>query len=201
MRQGGAVPVGTEEDREATILMRLDQFNNAGYHRGRPALVEALWLVAQALLLRSFIPGSLHRRLLLRLFGARIGTGVVIKPGVRVKFPWRLEIGDHSWIGEGVWIDNLAEVKIGANSCLSQEAYLCTGSHDWSKATFDLMTAPIIVGEGAWVAARAVVAPGVVIGEGAVLGLASLASKSLEARGIYRGVPASLERYRAVSDE
>lgn len=181
--------------------MRLDQFNNAGYHRGRPALVEALWLVAQALLLRSFIPGSFHRRLLLRLFGARIGTGVVIKPGVRVKFPWRLEVGAHSWIGEGVWIDNLAEVKIGTHCCLSQEAYICTGSHDWSKTTFDLMTAPIIIGEGAWIAARAVVAPGVVVGEGAVLGLASLASKSLDAWGIYRGVPASLERYRTVSGE
>ena len=181
--------------------MRLDQFNNADYHRGRPALVEALWLVAQALFLRSFIPGSLHRRLLLRLFGARIGTGVVIKPGVRVKFPWRLEVGAHAWIGEGVWIDNLAEVKIGAHCCLSQEAYLCTGSHDWSKTTFDLMTAPIIIGEGAWIAARAVVAPGVVVGEGAVLGLASLASKSLEAQGIYRGVPATLDRYRIVRGE
>ena len=158
-------------------------------------------MVAQALFLRSFIPGSLHRRLLLRLFGARIGTGVVIKPGVRVKFPWRLEIGEHSWIGEGVWIDNLAEVKIGAHCCLSQEAYLCTGSHDWSRTTFDLVTAPILIEEGAWIAARAVVAPGVVVGEGAVLGLASLASKSLEARGIYRGVPASLDRYRTIKDE
>ena len=194
----GRVPSGRIEYREATILVRLDQFNNADYHRGRPALVEALWLVAQALFLRSFIPGSLHRRLLLRLFGARIGTGVVIKPGVRVKFPWRLEVGAHAWIGEGVWIDNLAEVKIGAHCCLSQEAYLCTGSHDWSKTTFDLMTAPIIIGEGAWIAARAVVAPGVVVGEGAVLGLASLASKSLEAQGIYRGVPATLDRYRTV---
>lgn len=197
----GRFPSGRIEYREATILVRLDQFNNADYHRGRPALVEALWLVAQALFLRSFIPGSLHRRLLLRLFGARIGTGVVIKPGVRVKFPWRLEVGAHAWIGEGVWIDNLAEVKIGAHCCLSQEAYLCTGSHDWSKTTFDLMTAPIIIGEGAWIAARAVVAPGVVVGEGAVLGLASLASKSLEAHGIYRGVPATLDRYRTVRGE
>ena len=197
----GRFPSGRIEYREATILVRLDQFNNADYHRGRPALVEALWLVAQALFLRSFIPGSLHRRLLLRLFGARIGTGVVIKPGVRVKFPWRLEVGAHAWIGEGVWIDNLAEVKIGAHCCLSQEAYLCTGSHDWSKTTFDLMTAPIIIGEGAWIAARAVVAPGVVVGEGAVLGLASLASKSLEAQGIYRGVPATLDRYRTVRGE
>lgn len=179
--------------------MRLDQFNNAGYERGRSALVEAAWIVTQALLVRSFIPGSLHRRILLRAFGARIGPGVVIKPGVRVKFPWKLEVGAHSWIGEGVWIDNLVEVKIGTHCCLSQEAYLCTGSHDWSKTTFDLVTASIVIGDGAWIAARAVVAPGVVVGPGAVLGLASLATTSLEEGGIYRGTPAKLVRNRSTA--
>ncbi|MDP2024895.1 WcaF family extracellular polysaccharide biosynthesis acetyltransferase [Sulfuriferula sp.] len=179
--------------------MRLDQFNNAGYQRGRSSLVEAAWLVVQALLVRSFIPGSFHRRILLRMFGARIGTGVVIKPGVRVKFPWRLDVGAHSWIGEGVWIDNLADVKIGAHCCLSQDAYLCTGSHDWSKTTFDLVIAPIVIGEGAWIAARAVIAPGVFVGRGAVLGLSSLATVSLQENGIYQGVPAKLVRHRVVA--
>lgn len=183
----------------ANSWMRLDQFNNESYERGRSVLVEAAWIVTQALLVRSFIPGSFHRRILLRMFGARIGTGVVIKPGVRVKFPWRLDVGAHSWIGEGVWIDNLADVKIGAHCCLSQDAYLCTGSHDWSKTTFDLVIAPIVIGEGAWIAARAVIAPGVVVSRGAVLGLSSLATASLQENGIYQGVPAKLVRHRVVA--
>ncbi len=160
------------------------------FSRGRPAALEALWLVVQYLVVSSWLPGSAHRRWALRLFGAKIGAGVVIKPRVRVKFPWRLEVGDHSWIGEGAWIDNLAPVRIGANCCISQEAYLCTGNHDWRRETFDLVTLPITVRDGAWVAARAVVGPGVVIGDGAVLGLGSVATNNLAAWKIYSGCPA-----------
>ena len=144
--------------------------------RGRPAIVELAWLVVSALLVASPVPGSAHRRWLLRLFGARIGTGVVLKPGLRVKFPWRLSIGDHSWIGEGAWIDNLVEVRIGSNACLSQGAYLCTGNHDWSSQTFDLTARPIVLEDGAWVAARAVVGPGVTVGRNAVVGLGTVAA-------------------------
>ena len=88
--------------------MRLDLYTTEGFQRGRPAWLEAIWLLVQPLLISSPLPGSRLRVLLLRLFGARIGRGVTIKPGVMVKFPWRLEIGDHSWIGEHVWLDNLA---------------------------------------------------------------------------------------------
>jgi putative colanic acid biosynthesis acetyltransferase WcaF len=168
----------------------LDRFDNRQFRRGRPAIVEFIWMAVQALLVSSFLPGSAHRRALLRLFGARIGAGVVIKPGVRVKFPWRLAIGQHSWIGEGVWIDNLADVTIGDHCCLSQEAYLCTGSHDWSKPEFDLIVKPIRVADGSWVAARAVLGPGTVVGEGAIVGLGSVATGTLEPFGIYRGNPA-----------
>ena len=97
----------------------------------------------------SSIPGSAHRCFLLRAFGAKIGRGVNIKPRVKVKFPWRLIVGNHSWIGEAVWIDNLAEVEIGANCCVSQGAYLCTGSHDWNSRKFTLITKPIRVEDGA----------------------------------------------------
>lgn len=176
--------------------VRLDKFNNRSWPRGRPLLVELLWAVLQAALVSSFMPGSLHRRLLLRAFGARIGRGVVIKPRVRVKFPWRLDIGDHTWIGEGVWIDNLAEVRIGSHCCLSQGAYLCTGSHNWSTSTFDLLTMPIRIGDGAWISARATVGPGVIISEGAVLGLGSVATSNLDAWGIYHGAPAVLHKRR-----
>lgn len=169
---------------------RLQGYTTRTFSRGRPAAVEALWMLVQCLFVTSRLPGSAHRRLLLQLFGARIGRGVVVKPGARVKFPWRLSVGDHSWIGEDVWIDNLAPVTIGADCCLSQGAYLCTGSHDWSRSSFDLLTKPIVVHDGAWIAARAIVGPGVTVGEGAVLGLGSMATRDLAAWQIHLGVPA-----------
>jgi putative colanic acid biosynthesis acetyltransferase WcaF len=169
---------------------RLADFAAPQFSRGRPAVIEALWLVVQWLFVTSWLPGSAHRRLLLRLFGARIGKGVVIKQGVRVKFPWRLSVGDHTWIGEDVWVDNLALVTIGADCCLSQGVYLCTGSHDWSRSSFDLITRPIVIDDGAWIAARAIVGPGVVVGLGAVLGLGSTASRDLAPWQVYLGVPA-----------
>jgi putative colanic acid biosynthesis acetyltransferase WcaF len=147
-------------------------------------------LVVQALLVRSFVPGSRHRRLLLRLFGASIGDAVVIKPGLRVKFPWRLRVGDWAWLGEDVWIDNLAEVTIGAHAVVSQGAYLCTGSHDWNRESFDLIVRPIIVGDKAWICACAVVAPGTIVGEGAVVGLGAVVAGALRDWTIYKGNPA-----------
>jgi putative colanic acid biosynthesis acetyltransferase WcaF len=167
----------------------LKDFSNPQFSRGRSLVIEAMWLFIQWLLVSSWIPGAAHRRWVLRAFGARIGEEVDIKPGVRVKFPWRLEVGDHSWIGEDVWIDNLAQVTIGSDCCVSQGAYFCTGSHDWSRQSFDLIVRPIHVGAGAWIAARSVVGPGVTVGEGAVLGLASVATKDLEPWTIYQGAP------------
>ena len=168
----------------------LREFRNPEFSRGRSHAIEAAWLLVQWLFVASWLPGSWHRRLLLRAFGASIGEGVALKPGVKVKFPWRLVIGDHTWIGEDVWIDNLALVSIGSNCCISQAAYICTGSHDWTKTTFDLVTGEVHIGDGAWIAARCVVGPGVQIGECAVLGLASVATRNIEAWAVYRGNPA-----------
>lgn len=179
--------------------VELGQYSNLGFDRGRPRWVEALWLLVQALFVRSWIPGAWHRRWLLRLFGARIGVGVDIKPGIRVKFPGRLAVGDHTWLGEDVWIDNLAPVEIGASCCISQGAYLCTGSHDWTSSTFDLIVKPIRVRDGAWVAAKAVVAPGVTLGEGAVVGLGGVATRDLESWTIYAGCPGKKLRKRDTS--
>ena len=176
---------------------RLDQYVPC-LDRGRAYWVEVLWIIFQSLSFSSFLPGSRWRILLLRLFGARIGSGVVIKPGVRVKFPWRLTVGDYSWIGEHVWIDNLAQVSIGAHCCISQGAYLCTGSHDWRDPVFSLITQPIQIEDGAWIAAQAIVAPGVNIGMGAVLGLGSVATSNLDAGWIYLGVPAQPVKRREI---
>ena len=186
---------GSESRREES-LSRLDLFDAKRFDRGRPAWVEVLWLVTQGILVDSWIPGTRHRAWLLRLFGARLGRGIVIKPHVRVKFPWRLSAGDHCWIGEGVWIDNLDEVVIGDHVCISQNAYLCTGSHDWSKEAFDLVTRPIEIRDHAWIGAKSVVAPGVCVGEGAVLGLGSVATSSLTDWKIHRGNPAIAVRPR-----
>jgi len=176
--------------------MQLDHFDNVSFYRGRPWGIEIVWILIQSVLVGSWFPGSRYRVWLLRLFGARIGVGVVIKPGLRVKFPWRLIVGDHTWLGEDLWIDNLVNVEIGANCCISQGAYLCTGSHDWNKPTFDLIVKPIRIEDAAWVAARAVVAPGVTIGKGAVLSLGSVATADLLPWTIYQGCPAKPCRRR-----
>lgn len=168
--------------------MRLDKFSSSEFDRGRSRLVQAAWLVISAFTVATWLPGSRWRGWLLSLFGARIGSGVVIKPNVRVKFPWRLSIGDFSWIGEDVWIDNLDLVEIGSHACVSQGAYLCTGSHDWSKETFDLITRPIRVGDHAWVGARAVLAPGTVLQKGGIVVLGGVASGSLDAWTVHHGI-------------
>lgn len=179
----------------------LGAYTPGGFTRGRPAIVELLWIVIQALFVSSALPGSAHRRFLLRLFGASIGARVVLKPGIRVKFPWRLTIGDNSWIGEHAWIDNLAQVSIAANCCVSQGAYLCTGSHDWTRPGFDLITGPIALEPGAWVAARACVGPNVTIGRGAVLGLGSTATRDLNPWTVYAGIPAAAVRTRTITPQ
>ena len=176
--------------------MRLDEFDNAGFDRGASRLRESLWIVASGVLVASWMPGSAWRRAILRAFGARIGTGVVIKPGVTVKFPWRLSVGGHCWIGEGVWIDNLAHVSVGSHVCISQGAYLCTGSHDWTRTGFDLLVRPIRIADHVWVAAMGRIAPGTSIEEGAVLCLGSVAQGRLTSWGIHAGMPARRVRDR-----
>jgi putative colanic acid biosynthesis acetyltransferase WcaF len=180
--------------------VQLDRYDNSRFTRGRSLQTEALWSIVDALFVRSRLPGSAHRRWLLRLFGARVGKSVVIKPGARVKFPWRLAMGSNTWIGEDVWIDNLEHVEIGANCCVSQGAYLCTGSHDVTLPTFDLIAKPIVIRDGAWIAARAIVGPGVIVGEGAVLALGSVAMSNLDPWRIYAGVPAKMSRERRLID-
>lgn len=170
--------------------MRLDLYRADCFSRGAPRWKEMLWLLLNGLLLSSWIPGSGWRVRLLRLFGADIGVGVVIKPGVQVKFPWRLRIGSHCWVGERAWIDNLAEVRLGDHVCVSQDVYLCTGNHDWSAETFDLRTAPIRLEDHSWVCARATLAPGTWLEPGAILGLGSIGQGRIAAWTIHAGSPA-----------
>jgi putative colanic acid biosynthesis acetyltransferase WcaF len=127
---------------------------------------------------------------LLRLFGAKIGHGVVVRANVNISFPWRLSIGDHVWIGEGVGILSLARVTIESNVCISQRAYLCTGSHDFRREDFKLKVAPITVRTGSWVAAAAFVGPGVEVGTGAVVSAGSVVFENVPPKTVVRGNPA-----------
>ena len=136
------------------------------------------------------LPVSGIKLFFLRLFGAEIGKGVVIKPGVKIKFPWKLMIGENSWIGEGVWIDNLDIITIGKSVCISQGAYLFTGNHDFKKSTFNLITHPILIEDGVWIGAKAVVYGGVTCHTHSILGINAVAETNLAGYTIYKGNPA-----------
>lgn len=137
-----------------------------------------MWYYVSLFIMESgWLPSSKLKRTCLRVFGANIGKGVVIKPNVRIKYPWKLTIGDHCWIGQDVWIDNLDEVTLESDVCLSQQAYLCTGSHDHRSTTFELKTGPILVKHGGWVCARATLLPGSVVEAGEVISAGTVLSK------------------------
>ena len=177
--------------------VRLETFRNGWYSPGRSFPWQAAWFFLGLPLLKNhLIPSSAFRVFLLRLFGARIGTGVVMRHGIRVKYPWRLSVGDHSWLGEDCWIDNIDDVTIAHDVCVSQGAYLCTGNHDWSDPSFGLVTGPIRLEPGSWVGARAILTPGVVLEECAVAGAGSVVQKSIPAFQIHSGNPAAMVRHR-----
>jgi len=154
-------------------MMRLDQYDNSWYHPG-PKWKIALWYAVSIAFFRTAIPyPSRLKVIMLRMFGANIGQGVIIKPSVIIKYPWKLSIGDHSWIGEQVWIDNLDQVTIGNHCCISQGAMLLCGNHDYKKPTFDLMIKPIVLEDGVWIGARCIIGPGVLLNSGTVKRLGS----------------------------
>ena len=112
---------------------------------------KILWFYVSALFFQSnFFPVSKLKVFLLRLFGAKVGKGVNIKPMVYIKFPWRLEIGSHVWIGEKVWIANEALVKIGSHVCISHECLIMTGGHNFKKKYVDMCANPITIEDGVW---------------------------------------------------
>lgn len=176
------------------------RFDNSWYKPGKGALLRALWYILNRFLMQSAMPGSAWRRGLLRLFGSKIGRAVILKPQINVKYPWRLEIGDYSWIGEGVWIDNLGMVKLGKNCCLSQGAMLLCGNHHYGKSAFDLMVGDITLEDGVWIGAKAIVCPGVLCKSHSVLSVGGVATSDLEAYGIYAGNPAQKVRERKIEN-
>ncbi|MFP4089242.1 MAG: WcaF family extracellular polysaccharide biosynthesis acetyltransferase [Cyclobacteriaceae bacterium] len=177
----------------------LSTFNNAWYKPGKPLFIRLLWYYTNALFFKSswmLIPGI--KPYLLRLFGARVGKGVIIKPNVNIKYPWKLSIGNYVWIGENAWIDNLDEVSIGNHVCISQGAMLLCGSHNYKKTSFDLMTAGIVLQDGVWIGAHAVVCPGVTCASHSILSVSSVANSNLLPHTIYQGNPAQPKRKRII---
>jgi putative colanic acid biosynthesis acetyltransferase WcaF len=173
--------------------MDLSTFANADFDRGAPKWKEGLWILVRSFFFLSALPyPSKLKTLLLRWFGAEVGRNVTIRSQVNISFPWRLVIRDDVWIGDGVWILSLAQVVIESNICISQRSYLCSGSHDYRKSSFDLITKPIFIRERSWIAANSFIGPGVEIGPGSVVGAGSVVLENFGPKVLIRGNPAKV---------
>ena len=175
----------------SNLMQDLSKFNNSNFNRGGSKVKELVWLLLRSFFFEfSVLPWNKVRKSILNSMGASVAHEVVIKPQVKITFPWKLKIGKSSWIGEEVWLMNLENITIGDNVVISQRAFLCTGSHDWSKESFDLITKPIIIKDGAWVCANAFIGPGVTIGENTVVTAGAVVTKDLPPNMICSGNPA-----------
>lgn len=154
-------------------MIHLNKYDSSHYSRGAPRWKEVMWWICRSLIFAPWFPiPSKIKVIVLRFFGAKVGKGVVIRSRVNITMPWRIEIGDHVWIGDEVMILSLDRVTIGNHVCISQRAFLCTGNHDFSKETFDLMTAPIQIGDSCWIAASVFISPGAILPAGTMVGAA-----------------------------
>ena len=180
----------------------LSQFKVPGRFRGRSGLIVLLWQLVQA----SFFacsPQPLYawRRTLLRLFGARIGKGVLIRPSARITYPWKVDIGDYSWVGDHTELYSLGSITIGSNAVVSQKSYLCAATHDYRDITFPLVAKPIVVKDEAWIATDCFIAPGVTIGYGAIIAARSTVLADIPDGAIAAGTPAVPKGKREPSSE
>lgn len=177
----------------------LSRYDNSWYKSGG-AIKRLAWMLVDAAVFNSYLPWPYSlKAALLRLFGAEVGAGAVIKPGARIKYPWFLKLGDHVWLGESSWIDNLGLVSVGNHVCVSQGAYILTGSHDYKSSAFDLLVKPVTLQDGVWIGAKAVVCPGVTCKSHSILAAGSVATADLEQYSIYQGNPAALKRKREIA--
>jgi putative colanic acid biosynthesis acetyltransferase WcaF len=176
------------------------KFDKKEFKVGASSTKVYCWYLVNVLCFKSgLIPFSSILVGILRVFGARIGKDVRIKPGIHIRYPWKLHLGDHSWLAD-CYIDNLDFVSIGKNVCISQQAMLMTGNHNYKSTTFDLVTKPIILEDGVWIGAKSLVTPGVRASSHAVLTAGSTAVKNLDAYVVYQGNPALRLRNRILND-
>ncbi len=169
----------------------LSKFSLPKEFRGRSAFIVQLWWIVQATLF-AWSPQFMYswRRFLLRLFEARIGKHVLIRPSAKITYPWKLTIGDYSWIGDHVELYTLGEIVIGSNTVISQKSYLCTGTHDFTSFSFDIRQKSIQIGDQSWLATDVYVGPGVTIGRGSVIGARSTVLTDLPEGMVCYGNPA-----------
>lgn len=178
-------------------MQKLKTFRLPENFRGKNAFIVQLWWIVQGTLFRmspQFLYG--FRRFLLRLFGAKIGKKVIIRPTVRTTYPWKVSIGDYSWIGDDVVLYSLGEIEIGKNVVISQKSYLCTGSHDYLKEAFSIFVKKISIEDECWIATDVFVAPGVKIGKGTLVAARSSVYKNLPSNKVCLGNPAKVIRER-----
>lgn len=181
----------------------LSKYNNDWYKESpltKGFLITFLWFVMNRIFINSYLPIPISIKVaILKIFGAKIGKGITIKPMVNIKAPWNLEIGDNVWIGECVWIDNIGAVRIGNNVCISQGALLLSGNHNYKKETFDLIVEDIVLKDGVWIGAKSIVCSGVTCFSHAVLSVNSVATHNLDAYQVYQGNPAKAVRERIIA--
>lgn len=171
--------------------LRLQDYRNR--HSRKSKLKRAVWNGVWFLLFRPTPRGNGFRRwraFLLRCFGATIGKGCYILPDCRIWQPWKLELGDYSWLSQGVDCYAVDSIKIGSQCVISQDAFLCTASHDISSPIFELTTRPITIENQVWVGARAIILPGITLHEGCVVAAGAVVTKDVPAWTIVGGNPA-----------
>ena len=177
----------------------LASFNNSWYKPGASIFKRINWYFISLAFFKSSFSLNVVKVILLKMFGAKIGKGVIIKPHINIKYPWRLRIGNYVWIGEQAWIDNLADITIEDNVCISQGAMLLCGNHNYKKTSFDLIVGSIHLKKGSWIGAKSVVCPNIVVGSHAILTVGSVATQHLNEYTIYQGNPAQAIKERIIS--
>lgn len=184
---------------QENIYQDLKTFKDPPNIRGRSAVIVQLWRLVQG----SFFAWSPQffygwRRFLLRLFGAKIGQKVLIRPSARITYPWKLTIGDYSWIGDNVELYTWGDISIGANTVISQRSYICAAGHDFTTPSFDTFQKPINIGNQVWIATDVFIAPGITIGDAVVIGTRSTVINNLPEAMICYGNPAKPIRPRVM---
>lgn len=178
-------------------IQNLNTFKLPKNFRGKNPFIVQFWWIVQGVLFRNspqFMYG--FRRFLLRLFGAKIGKNVIIRPTVKTTYPWKVTIGDYSWIGDDVNLYSLGEIEIGKNVVISQKSYICTGSHDYLQSDFPIFANKITIKDECWLATDVFIAPGITIEKGSVIGSRSSVYKNIPANKICIGNPAKIIRER-----
>lgn len=177
----------------------LSKYSTPNDFRGKSKIMVQLWWLVYALFFRTS-PQVLYgwRRYLLRCFGAQIGKNVIIRPTAKITYPWKVKIGDYSWIGDDVVLYSLGSIIIGKNVVVSQKSYICTGTHNYTKIDFPIEARTIIIEDECWLATDVFVSPGITIKRGAVIGARSTVIKDLESSSVYVGSPARFIKKRKV---